>query len=47
VEGKLGAWFARHGAKIAVLRPDRFVFGASGERGMERIERELRDTVRR
>ncbi len=29
VEGVLTAWFARHGAEVAVLRPDRFVYAAT------------------
>ena len=34
VDGKLEAWFARAGARLAVVRPDRFVFAAgSAERG--------------
>jgi 3-(3-hydroxy-phenyl)propionate hydroxylase len=26
--GAIGAWLRRHGAEVAVVRPDRFVFGA-------------------
>jgi 3-(3-hydroxy-phenyl)propionate hydroxylase len=26
--GRIGEWFRRHGAEVAVVRPDRFVFGA-------------------
>ena len=26
--GAIGGWFRRHGAQVAVVRPDRFVFGA-------------------
>jgi 3-(3-hydroxy-phenyl)propionate hydroxylase len=26
--GKIGAWFDRHGAQVALVRPDRFVFAA-------------------
>lgn len=29
VEGRLAAWFARHRASVAVLRPDRFVYGTA------------------
>lgn len=28
--GALRTWFARHGAALAVVRPDRFVYGAAG-----------------
>jgi signal recognition particle GTPase len=27
--GKLAAWFQRHGAQLAVVRPDRYVFAAA------------------
>jgi 3-(3-hydroxy-phenyl)propionate hydroxylase len=26
--GRLAEWFTRHGVDVAVVRPDRFVFGA-------------------
>jgi 3-(3-hydroxy-phenyl)propionate hydroxylase len=29
--GKIGAWFARNGVRLALVRPDRFVFGAGTE----------------
>jgi 3-(3-hydroxy-phenyl)propionate hydroxylase len=28
-EGVLGAWFARHGCQVALVRPDHYVFGAA------------------
>ncbi|MGZ3461032.1 MAG: hypothetical protein ACXU86_21295, partial [Archangium sp.] len=28
LEGKLDAWFREHKVDIAVLRPDRYIFGA-------------------
>ena len=34
MDGKLEAWFTRAGARLAVVRPDRFVFATgSAERG--------------
>ena len=46
IEGKLEAWFDKHRATIAVVRPDRFVFGAAGEGGAAQIEAELRAALR-
>jgi 3-(3-hydroxy-phenyl)propionate hydroxylase len=31
VDGVLGRWFTRHRADLAVLRPDRFVFGVASD----------------
>lgn len=46
VEGRLGAWFTRHGADLVVLRPDRYVYGtvAGGEVG--HLQGSLRGRVR-
>jgi 3-(3-hydroxy-phenyl)propionate hydroxylase len=37
VEGKLAAWFHRYRAAVAVIRPDRFVFGALPADQAERL----------
>jgi 3-(3-hydroxy-phenyl)propionate hydroxylase len=37
--GKIGAWFARHGVQVAVVRPDRFVFGAGAIADLPAIAR--------
>jgi hypothetical protein len=34
-------WFAMHGCQVAVLRPDRYVYGTSDD--IERAERMIRD----
>jgi 3-(3-hydroxy-phenyl)propionate hydroxylase len=45
LEGKLAAWFAGHHADAAVVRPDRYVYGASRGSGIERFREELRRFV--
>jgi 3-(3-hydroxy-phenyl)propionate hydroxylase len=42
LEGKLAAWFTQHHADAAVVRPDRYVYGASRGAGLERFREELR-----
>jgi 3-(3-hydroxy-phenyl)propionate hydroxylase len=42
VEGKLAAWFARYQAAVAVIRPDRFVFGALPAAQAQRLGPALR-----
>ncbi len=40
--GKLAAWFAQYQADAAVIRPDRYVYGASrGSAGIEHLRKEL------
>ena len=45
LEGTLAAWFALHQADAAVVRPDRYVYGASRGSGIERFREELRRFV--
>ncbi len=37
----LGPWFRRHGAAVAIVRPDRFVFGAAPASGAAALTRAL------
>jgi 3-(3-hydroxy-phenyl)propionate hydroxylase len=37
--GKIGAWFAARGVQVALVRPDRFVFGAGGVQDVPEIAR--------
>jgi 3-(3-hydroxy-phenyl)propionate hydroxylase len=42
ISGKLAAWFAQYQADAAVIRPDRYVYGASrGSAGIEHLRKEL------
>jgi len=45
LEGKLFAWFSLHEADAVVVRPDRYVYGASRGSGIERFREELRRFV--
>ncbi|WP_169787069.1 bifunctional 3-(3-hydroxy-phenyl)propionate/3-hydroxycinnamic acid hydroxylase [Hyalangium minutum] len=40
--GKLQAWFVQYQADAAILRPDRYVYGASQGAGIEQLREELR-----
>jgi 3-(3-hydroxy-phenyl)propionate hydroxylase len=46
VEGRLGAWFARHAADLVVLRPDRYVYGTAGGEGLGHLQGSLRGRIR-
>lgn len=46
VEGRLGAWFARYGVDLVVLRPDRYVYGAAGAGDVAQLQLSLRGRVR-
>ncbi|NMO19157.1 bifunctional 3-(3-hydroxy-phenyl)propionate/3-hydroxycinnamic acid hydroxylase [Pyxidicoccus fallax] len=46
VEGRLGAWFARYGADLVVLRPDRYVYGTAAGGGLGHLQSSLRGRVR-
>lgn len=41
ISGKLAAWFAQYQADAAVIRPDRYVYGASRGAGIEHLRKEL------
>jgi 3-(3-hydroxy-phenyl)propionate hydroxylase len=43
--GALGAWFGRYGASLAIVRPDRYVYGGFGRGEAARIEEELRQAL--
>lgn len=45
VEGSLGAWFHRYRAAVAVIRPDRFVFGALPADQAERLSIALKRAI--
>nr|WP_255653052.1 MULTISPECIES: bifunctional 3-(3-hydroxy-phenyl)propionate/3-hydroxycinnamic acid hydroxylase [unclassified Myxococcus] len=45
-EGRLVAWFARHGKDVVVLRPDRYVFGTATGPELEGLRRSLRGRIR-
>ena len=45
VEGKLAAWFTRFHADTAVLRPDRFVYGATSGSGIEKLREQVRPFI--
>ncbi len=47
LEGRLAAWFAGHQADAVVVRPDRYVYGASQGSGIERFRQELRRFIHR
>lgn len=40
--GKLTAWFVQYQADAAIIRPDRYVYGASRGAGIEQLREELR-----
>ncbi|WP_164007114.1 bifunctional 3-(3-hydroxy-phenyl)propionate/3-hydroxycinnamic acid hydroxylase [Pyxidicoccus trucidator] len=44
--GKLAEWFTRHGVDVAVVRPDRFVFGAVPLARLPELRTALRATLR-
>lgn len=46
VEGRLGAWFAKHAADVVVLRPDRYVYGTAGAREPGHLQDSLRGRIR-
>jgi len=46
VEGRLGAWFAQHGADLVVLRPDRYVYGTAGGGDVGHLQGSLRGRIR-
>ncbi|RKH65498.1 bifunctional 3-(3-hydroxy-phenyl)propionate/3-hydroxycinnamic acid hydroxylase [Corallococcus llansteffanensis] len=46
LEGKLGAWFAQHAADLVVLRPDRYVYGATNRAGVAQLHATLKQAVR-
>ncbi|WP_246158789.1 bifunctional 3-(3-hydroxy-phenyl)propionate/3-hydroxycinnamic acid hydroxylase [Catellatospora sichuanensis] len=46
VDGRLTAWFARHRAGVAVLRPDRFVYGVAGDSAAAELGRTLAGALR-
>ena len=45
-EGVLGAWFERYGVDIAVLRPDRYLFGAVRGSHLSWLAGALRERIR-
>jgi 3-(3-hydroxy-phenyl)propionate hydroxylase len=45
VDGRLAQWFARHGAGLAVLRPDRFVYAAADSAAADPLSRTLADAL--
>lgn len=45
VTGTLGSWLGRHDASVAVLRPDRYVFGLYSEATAGRARQELEDAL--
>ncbi len=45
LEGKLAEWFTWHHADAAVVRPDRYVYGASQGSSIERLREELRHFI--
>ena len=45
VEGKLGAWFTRFHADTVVVRPDRYVFGASSGPALEQLREQVRPLI--
>ena len=46
VEGRLGAWFSQHGADLAVLRPDRYVYGTASGGESGHLQGSLRGRIR-
>lgn len=46
VDGRLRGWFERYRARVVVIRPDRYVFGAVDEARAGRLEGELRAALR-
>ncbi|MFP2904609.1 hypothetical protein ACLESD_06040 [Pyxidicoccus sp. 3LFB2] len=46
VEGRLGAWFARHAADLVVLRPDRYVYGTASRGQSGQLLGSLRGRIR-
>jgi 3-(3-hydroxy-phenyl)propionate hydroxylase len=47
LEGKLAAWLARYDADSVVLRPDRYVFGASRGSAIEKLREQVRPFIHR
>lgn len=45
VEGKLGAWFTQYQADTVLLRPDRYVYGASRGAAIERLREQIRPFI--
>lgn len=44
--GRLAGWFARHGVAVALVRPDRFVFGAAPASGAAALVDALAEALR-
>lgn len=45
VEGKLAAWFTQYQADTALLRPDRYVYGASRGTAIEKLREQIRPFI--
>ncbi len=45
VEGKLTAWFTQYQADTALLRPDRYVYGASRGAALEKLREQIRPFI--
>ncbi len=45
VEGKLTAWFTQYKVDTAVLRPDRYVFGAASGSAIEKVREQVRPLI--
>ena len=45
VSGKLMAWFVQYQADAVIIRPDRYVYGASRGAGIEQLREELRGFI--
>jgi 3-(3-hydroxy-phenyl)propionate hydroxylase len=45
VDGTLGSWFSQHDAAVAILRPDRYVFGLYSQSHAHRALQDLREAL--